>query len=384
MRPVRLALILLAISSSASVWAQSNVSILDAWVVDGSYATQDATFNVSAGTDRLVLVALSAEKNGGGPVSVASVSLGDQVLTEVFDFTVGNATAYHNLHWLGYLPESQIAARTGSVLTVTYSNAPSDPFDQAKIHYASYEHVDQTTPIADSGSASSGGNAASLLLGSAVTASDGDRIVGFNVLGQHYDPGMSTPGYTEQTQFIGATNGHASAVYDRTVTVSTAENPTFTSATPTRMAVSAVVFKAAGIPAIDVDPPTQAANIGSTVVDGGTDTITSTELRYSDQQPASSVAYTVTTGPFNGRLEFASVPGTAINQCYGARQPQPARRPRRCARATARGVHQPRPTAPVGSLAAGQFPRSIPRGRQPELLRRLPAPVSRCGHRRAR
>ena len=78
MRTVRLALILLLISSGTSVWAQSNVSILDAWVVDGNYATQDATFNVSLGTDRLVLVGVSAEKNGGGPMSVASVSLGGQ------------------------------------------------------------------------------------------------------------------------------------------------------------------------------------------------------------------------------------------------------------------------------------------------------------------
>ena len=109
------------------------VTILDSWVVDGSYSSQDATFNVSNGTNRIVVVALSAEKNGNGPVAVTSVSLGDRVVTEVFDFTVGNSNAYHNLHWFGYLLESQITNRTGSELTIVYANAPSDPFDQANI-----------------------------------------------------------------------------------------------------------------------------------------------------------------------------------------------------------------------------------------------------------
>jgi len=72
------------------------VTILDEWVVDGSYATQDATFHVSAGTNRIVLVGLSSEKDGNGPIAVTSVSLRDQARTEAFDFTVGRSTAYHN------------------------------------------------------------------------------------------------------------------------------------------------------------------------------------------------------------------------------------------------------------------------------------------------
>jgi len=221
-----------------------DVTILDPWVVDGSYATQDDTFNVSAGTDRLVLVALSAEKNGSGPMSVTSVSLGDQVLTELFDFTAGGSSGYHNLNWLGYLPESQIAARSGSALTIVYANAPGNPFDEPKIHYASYQNVDQASPIADSGSNTST-SASSLQLGSTITAGEGDKIVAFNVIGQHYSPGLSTGGYTEETESIGATNGHASAAYHRTATSATTENPTFTSSTGTRMAVSAVVLNAA-------------------------------------------------------------------------------------------------------------------------------------------
>jgi hypothetical protein len=234
-----------AVSATTQIGGSNpDVAILDGWEFEASYAIQDATFNVSAGTNRLVLVAVSAEKNGNGPIAVTSVSLGDQALTEVFEFTVGSSGAYHNLHWVGYLREAEIAARSGSVLTITYANAPSNPFDEPKIHYASYEHVDQITPIADSASNTST-SASSLSLTGAITAGEGDQIVGFNVLGQHYNPGVSTAGYTEETQSIGATNGHASAIYQRTTTTSVTENPTFTAATGTRMAVSAVLLKQA-------------------------------------------------------------------------------------------------------------------------------------------
>ena len=228
-------------SATVTVTDPTVVTLLDGWVFDGSYATQDATFAVSAGTNRIVLVALSAEKNQNGPISVSSVSLGGQVLTEQIDLTVGSSAAYHNLHWVGYLLEEQIANRTSSELTITYNNEPSNPFDEPKIHYASYQNVDQQNPIGGFSSNSST-SASSLSLSSPLTAGNGDKIIGFNVAGQHFAPGLSTSGYTEQTESIGVTNGHASAVYDRTATTSVTENLTFTVATSTRMAVSGIVL----------------------------------------------------------------------------------------------------------------------------------------------
>ena len=230
--------------ATVTVTDSTAVAILDEWVFDGSYASQDATFEVSAGTNRIVVVALSAEKNQNGPISVASVSLGGQVLTQQIYLTVGSSAAYHNLHWVGYLLEADIANLSSSELAISYANAPSNPFDEPTIHYASYQNVDQITPIADFNSNSST-SASSLQLSSTLAAGDGDKIVGFNVIGQHYVPGLSTSGYTEETEFIGATNGHASAVYDRTATTSVTANPTFTVTASTRMAVSAIVLNRA-------------------------------------------------------------------------------------------------------------------------------------------
>jgi len=223
------------------------VTILDAWLVDGTYATQDANFAVSAGTDRVVLVGLSAEKNTGGPMAVTEVKLGDKVLTELFDINVGSSTAYHNLLWFGYLLEADIAARTGDGLTITYGNAPSNPFDEPKIHYASYQDVDQTTPIASSSSAINA-SAATLQPGN-VTVGEGDKNVVFFVLGQHFSPSPPT-GYTELTESIGVTNGHASSANHRDSTGASTENPTMTSSASTRLAVCAAVLKTATAPPV--------------------------------------------------------------------------------------------------------------------------------------
>jgi hypothetical protein len=286
-----------------------DVTVLDEWVVDGSYAAQNAIFDVSAGTNRIVLVGLSAEKNQNGPMAVASVSLGGQALTELFDFTVGSSSAYHNLHWLGYLLESEIvAAGSDPVLTITYANAPSNPFDEPKIHFASYANVDQITPIVDSDS-NSNTNASSLMLTHTLIAGDGDKIVGFNVVGQNYAPGLITFGYTEETESIGATNGHASAVYDRTATTSVTENPTFTSATATRMAVSAVVLKSAG----GENAPPVLGNNTLTIDEGATVVLTAANLSATDADTDDSTLTFTVSSVANGQFEFVGTAGMIMS-----------------------------------------------------------------------
>ena len=67
------------------------------------------------------------------------------------------------------------------------------------------------------------------------------------------------------------------------------------------------------VTAVDDTAPTQVNNTGSTVAEGGTDTISNTELRYDDsEQPASSVLYTITAGPANGQFELTTNAGVAV------------------------------------------------------------------------
>ena len=58
------------------------------------------------------------------------------------------------------------------------------------------------------------------------------------------------------------------------------------------------------------DAPTVTANTGSTVAEGGTDTINSSELAVTDiEQPAVQLTYSIGTGPAYGRLELTTAPG---------------------------------------------------------------------------
>ncbi len=61
------------------------------------------------------------------------------------------------------------------------------------------------------------------------------------------------------------------------------------------------------------DAPTVVANTGSTVAEGGTDTINSSELAVSDvEQTAAQLTYSIGTGPAYGRLELTTAPGVAV------------------------------------------------------------------------
>ncbi len=62
----------------------------------------------------------------------------------------------------------------------------------------------------------------------------------------------------------------------------------------------------------DSTAPSEVNNTGSTVNEGGTDTISSAELQFSDAQPATSITYTVTSGPSNGQLELTTAIGVPI------------------------------------------------------------------------
>ena len=60
------------------------------------------------------------------------------------------------------------------------------------------------------------------------------------------------------------------------------------------------------------DAPTVAVNSGSTVVEGGSDTIDSSELAVTDiEQAAAQLTYSIGTGPAYGRLELTTAPGVS-------------------------------------------------------------------------
>ena len=224
---------------ATSATPSSPVTLLDAWVGDGTYTIQDLAFAPSAGSNRLVVIAVTAEKNAGGPLDVDQVSLGDAVLTEIGQQVVGDSGAYHNLVWLGYLNEAGIAGRTGDTITVTWTNAPNDPFGETKVAAVTYQYVNQTTPIADSSGAIN--TASATLQPGNVTVGERDQVVYGAVAGQPQTHTADT-GYTEGFEFVGPSNDHSIAVASRDATTASTENPTVTWNASTRLGVVAAVL----------------------------------------------------------------------------------------------------------------------------------------------
>ena len=81
----------------------------------------------------------------------------------------------------------------------------------------------------------------------------------------------------------------------------------------TLCALLTLVFATAASPATaEPAAPILVNNMGSNVIEGGTDTITAAELRHVDEQPPTSVIYAVGTPPSNGQLELRTDPFNPI------------------------------------------------------------------------
>jgi len=231
-------------SGSVQIGGSTTVSLIGSWASDSDY-TDGASYTPGAGSNRIVLVMITAEGNNTGSlIGVSSATLGGQTLTYINDadgVTVGLASGYHNIVWLGYLDESGIGSMSGTTLSITWSTTPNDPFGPPEVQFATYENVDQTTPIADH--ASNSNTAATTIQAGSVSVGDGDQLVYVTVAGQ---PGDHTApsGYTEQIEMDGPANDHSNASAQRDATTSSTEDPIATWSLSTRLAIISSVLNA--------------------------------------------------------------------------------------------------------------------------------------------
>ena len=84
------------------------------WVMDDIYsptlASQDATFTVSGGTNRILVVYLAAEDSSGGNVhdQISHVQFGNSMITLHTIGSAGTGTSYSNMNFFGYLLDNDI------------------------------------------------------------------------------------------------------------------------------------------------------------------------------------------------------------------------------------------------------------------------------------
>ena len=136
--------------------------ILDSW-------TTGTTHTVSAGSDRLLLVAVYGE-NSNPISSINTVTWGGQALVGINEAT---APGNKSLIWLGYLNDAGIGAASGSTIVATW--AGSTPNVSVLYAAVTLENVDQTTPTGGSSTGSS--QSSPVQIASALSVDAGDMAV---------------------------------------------------------------------------------------------------------------------------------------------------------------------------------------------------------------
>ena len=259
------------------------VTILDAW-------TTGLTHTVGAGSDRLLLFAVGYE-NGSDP-GVSTVTYGGQSLTQIVGAVAGTTTVGRVELW--YLNEAGIVAAVGSTFTVTWGGtAPSNPMYAA----ATYEGVDQTTPIYDSSFNSTDTSIPNpittvvnvvtdaMAVSAAISGNDGS-----------YTWGGSWAEGTDQT--AGTTTTMSSA--DDSITAAGTDTASATHSGPNRQAIVAAVLGPAAAP--EVQSGTATSTGGTCPAPGGC----TTSVTINSVDPAKSVLF------FHSRHNSNRPPGSMI------------------------------------------------------------------------
>lgn len=221
------------------------VTILDAWVEVDDYDGDGANFTPSAGNNRVAIIAVGAEENGGGPIGITSMSLGGQACVKLNDGTVGSSSAYHNYVGLWYLNESGIASMSGNTLSITWSNFDGvGPFGTSPfVCYSSYQDVDQGN--INSGTNIGSNTSSTTIYPGAINVSLGEKVIAAFVMGQPNTPSVESS-MTEEAEIIGGSNDSSMSTAHRTATTADASyNPLFTSSAGTRLIATQVALGAA-------------------------------------------------------------------------------------------------------------------------------------------
>jgi hypothetical protein len=238
--------------------AQAAVTTLDGWtnrISNTNSSPQSFTYAISPGPNRLLVVAVTT-KYGSTATRTYSASYGGKTLTMIAQYNTGRDNT-----WVGYLKESDLAARIGDTIQVTYSGTPSN----TKVFVASYQNVDQSSPITDAnGNGSNTTTNNSVSFGRNITVAGGDQL--FYVAHSGSSTATHTPptGYTELLEHTG--NGFSVSVGHRNSTSAGSENQTVRFSSRNRVSIVVASLNEAAISSCVSYAPTLAITPASQTI----------------------------------------------------------------------------------------------------------------------
>jgi hypothetical protein len=205
-------------------------------------STSTHTYTVSAGDNRLLIVGVQQEV--ASATAPSAVTYGGQTMSsEVGTIATGSVDQRVDLFTLD---EAGIDAASSSTISVTGAAG------SATIHAASYENVDQTTPVPETNTDSTTTSTPNPMTTAPITAGDGSAVVAFAGCGDNTT--VTWANVTEQTEQVAATTTIGSLA-DTLVPSGTTIDPEPTFAAQNRAAmVSLEIAPYTGIEITDSTP----------------------------------------------------------------------------------------------------------------------------------
>jgi hypothetical protein len=287
--------------------------LLDGWAntlsTTGS-SPRSFTYTISAGTNRLLLVAITT-RYGTTATRTYSATYGGKPLTLVAQYNTGRDNT-----WLGYLKEADIAARSGNTLQVTYSGSPTN----TKVFVASYQGVDQSSPAADAaGNGSNTTTNLSVSYGRSVAIAADGQLVYVAHNGTSTATHTAPSGYTELLE--NSANSMGVSVGHRISTLPGSENATVTFSAAGRVSiVTASLNPAPSGGCTAVAPTVGLTPIAQTITASGGSVSYSVTVKNNDTgTTCTSVSYTLSVADSNTASFIGSTLGsTSVTLAPGA------------------------------------------------------------------
>lgn len=241
-------------------YAVGPIAALDAWQTTPQMTgttgnPANATFSISTGTERLLIVLVSCYDSAGGAGQTFTATYGGKPLTQAF---LQNTNRRQT--WIGYLNEADITGRVGNTVAVTVTGAHTN----VAAYIASYSGVHQTNPITASGGAYVN-NTNGVTIGGPLTVNAG----GYGVYGWAGSAGLTrvsdTETYTEHSDVNNA-GTFDYGVASQAFAASSSTNPTVTWSANIRASVSFITLNpATSGPLLSAPTATSIADITATL-----------------------------------------------------------------------------------------------------------------------
>ena len=313
-------IVLLTLAALPVSPARAAVGVAGQWngtaVIDTNTATspRTGTYTVPAGSNRLLVVAATLEYTSTQTHNVTA-TYGGQSLTPITQTTNQRQTI-----WVGYLNEAGIALASNTTLSVSFTTTN---LTRLTVHAATYNGVNQTTPIAGSASSSTG-NGNSLSFANIPVTNGGYIFYITNSNGDGSTPPGGGAGYTEHfDQEFGGFLGFNKSAASKAITTTGTETRTvnFTGGND-RQALSVVSLNPAptnttptvSTPIADVNVLEDAANTVFSLYPNFADTeSTDAQLTYTVTAISNTTLFTAPSGglpitiagPTNFTLDYA-------------------------------------------------------------------------------